>query len=133
MSQQELKKKLMDLADSIVRVAENLDNPPPRGDSYNFMDGRGPVPAHKHPNGGGWVEDTAKVHQLSFVGPSARVSGKAEVGGGCSIENRAVIGGNAQIFGIVSVRNDVAVGGNARLQGTMVIGGSGMIDSTFKK
>lgn len=40
---------------------------------HDFGDGRGEVPAHQHPNGGGWVEDTAKVDELVYVGDKARV------------------------------------------------------------
>ena len=28
-----------------------------------FDFGKGPVPAHQHPNGGGWVADTATVFE----------------------------------------------------------------------
>jgi hypothetical protein len=46
---------------------------------YKFGDGKGPVPAHQHPNGGGWVADTAKVADTSYVGPDAWVYGDAQV------------------------------------------------------
>ena len=39
--------------------------------TFDFNDGNGPVPAHKHPNGGGWVADTAKVCLL-YTSPSPR-------------------------------------------------------------
>lgn len=29
--------------------------------TYNFGDGHGPVPAHRHPNGDGWVAGTETV------------------------------------------------------------------------
>ena len=29
---------------------------------FDFEDGNGEVPAHKHPNGGGWVSDTGYEH-----------------------------------------------------------------------
>ena len=32
--------------------------------TFDFKDGNGPVPAHQHPNGGGWVADTAKVDKI---------------------------------------------------------------------
>jgi hypothetical protein len=35
---------------------------------FDFQDGNGPIAAHKHPNGGGWVADTA------WVSGDARVS-----------------------------------------------------------
>lgn len=40
---------------------------------FDFNDGNGPVPAHKHSKGGGWVADTALVYG------DARVYGKALV------------------------------------------------------
>ena len=52
---------------------------PYAGAPFDFDDGRGPVPAHRHPNGGGWVADTASVETAAFVGPDARVSGDARV------------------------------------------------------
>ena len=39
------------------------------------------VPAHQHPNGGGWVADTATVLDEAYVGPTARVFGGAVFGG----------------------------------------------------
>ena len=48
-------------------------------DIFNFNDGNGPVPAHKHPNGGGWVANTALVDRSVFVSSSARVFGNAKV------------------------------------------------------
>ena len=44
-----------------------------------FDFGKGPVPAHQHSNGGGWVADTATVSETAYVGPNARVSGNAKV------------------------------------------------------
>lgn len=45
--------------------------------TFDFRDGRGPVPAHRHtnPDGGegGWVSDTAKVSPKAVVGGSAVV------------------------------------------------------------
>jgi len=39
------------------------------------------VPAHQHPNGGGWVADTATVLDEVYVGPTARVFGGTIYGG----------------------------------------------------
>jgi hypothetical protein len=49
--------------------------------TFDFGDGRGPVPAHQHTNGGGWVSDTATVHDTAYVGPDALVYGDARVSG----------------------------------------------------
>src|SRR5690606_37053101 len=46
-----------------------------------FDFGSGPVPAHQHPNGGGWVADTAHVADSAYVGRNARVFGDARVSG----------------------------------------------------
>ena len=41
--------------------------------TFDFKDGKGPVPAHQHSNGGGWVADTATVADTAYVGPDAQV------------------------------------------------------------
>lgn len=46
---------------------------------HDFDDGNGPVPAHQHPNGGGWVANTAHVDATAYVGPNALVYGHASV------------------------------------------------------
>lgn len=46
-----------------------------------FDFGEGPVEAHQHVNGGGWVADTAYVAPKAYVGPGAWVSGGARVSG----------------------------------------------------
>jgi hypothetical protein len=38
---------------------------------FDFQDGIGPVPAHRHINGGGWVANTAFVAETAFVGAYA--------------------------------------------------------------
>ena len=47
--------------------------------TYDFGDGNGPVPAHQHPNGGGWVANTAWVQDTAYVGSDATVYGRAWV------------------------------------------------------
>lgn len=39
----------------------------------------GPVPAHRHPNGDGWVADSAWVDPTAWVSGTARVSGVRHV------------------------------------------------------
>ena len=46
---------------------------------FDFQDGSGPVPAHQHPNGGGWVADTASVDASTHVYGTARVFGTAQI------------------------------------------------------
>ena len=46
-----------------------------------FDFGNGPVSAHQHSNGGGWVADTATVSESVFVGREAMVFDNAVVTG----------------------------------------------------
>ena len=76
--------------------------------TYDFQDGRGPVPAHQHPNGGGWVADTARVAASACVGRDAWVCGDAEVSGDARVYGDARVSsrrGCAQI-GPVGSRGD---------------------------
>ncbi len=54
--------------------------------------GNGGVPAHKHPNGGGWVADTAKVHPTAYICPESQVSGNAVVGENVKVLGRKIEG-----------------------------------------
>ena len=49
------------------------------------------VPAHQHPNGGGWVADAAHVAAHVYVGPDARIRG-GTIGGG-TIRGGTIWGG----------------------------------------
>jgi hypothetical protein len=44
---------------------------------------------HQHSNGGGLVEDTAKVETTAYVGPNARVYGNAQVFGNARVSGDA--------------------------------------------
>ena len=86
---------------------------------YKFGDGKGPVPAHQHPNGGGWVADTAKVADTSYVGPdawvygNAEVSGTARVYGDAQVSGTARVSGNARMYGYARVYGNASVSGDA--------------------
>ena len=62
--------------------------------TYDFRDGNGPVPAHRHknPDGseGGWVAETAHVDKTVYVSGSARVSGSASVSGSARVEKTPI-------------------------------------------
>ena len=49
--------------------------------TFDFKNGNGPVPAHRHSNGGGWIADTATVADTAYVGPDAQVYDNAWVYG----------------------------------------------------
>ena len=60
--------------------------------SHDFGCGAGDEPAHRHPNGGGWVADTAQVDATAYVGPDAQVSGEAQVFGKAWVSGEARVG-----------------------------------------
>ncbi|HKX30260.1 MAG TPA: DUF6055 domain-containing protein, partial [Blastocatellia bacterium] len=59
----------------------------------------------RHPNGGGWVANTARVAATAFVGPRAQVLGTAMVSGNARIEDWAIVSGNAQVRDNAIVRD----------------------------
>ncbi len=65
------------------------------------MDGKGPVPAHRHqnPDGttGGWVADTAEVASTATIGPQALVYGQAKV------LDVAVVTGKAKVLDAATI------------------------------
>ena len=67
----------------------------------DFQDGEGPVAAHKHSNGGGWVADTARVYGNALVYGNARVDGDALVYGNARVYDTARVYGNARVYGIM--------------------------------
>lgn len=91
--------------------------------TFDFNDGNGPVPAHQHPNGGGWVADTAKVDDTAYVGPDvcvyghARVFGDACVSGSARVYGRAWVSGSARVYGAAHVFGDARVYGDAWVSG----------------
>ena len=64
-----------------------------------FDFGLGPVPAHRHKNGGGWVADTAHVADDAYVGPNARVFGQAQVYGEARVSGQARVCDEAWVSG----------------------------------
>jgi hypothetical protein len=71
--------------------------------TFDFEDDGRPVPAHRHPNGGGWVADTAYAADTAYVGPNARVYGTARVYGAAQVYDSARLYGTAQVFGLAQV------------------------------
>lgn len=94
---------------------------------HDFEDGGGPVPAHHHVNGGGWVAETAEVAPTAFVGPDAAVFGSARVLDNSIVDNLAWVLGNATVAGTASIIEDAEVSGNARITGSARIEGSAWV------
>lgn len=84
-------------------------------EKFNFGDLRGPVPATRHANGGGWVAKTAKVAKTCYVGPKAKVYGYAVLEGNVRVEDRANVFGDACLHGNVVVKGRALVSGDAAL------------------
>lgn len=87
-------------------------------ETYDFNDGNGPVLAHRHSNGGGWVANTATVADSAYVGPNALVYGKAQV---C---DTAQVYGNAMVYGHACVYGNALVYGNAEVCGSALVYGN---------
>lgn len=58
-----------------------------------------PKMCHRHPNGGGWVADTAYVSKNARVEPTGFVTDNAVVLGGTIVKNYAGVFGNGTVFG----------------------------------
>ena len=98
-------------------VADDASQPPAAG-------------GHRHPNGGGWVDDAATVDATAFVGPDAVVRGDAQVHERARIEGRAWVEAGAVVEGDAVVRDVAVVRPGARLGGTVVVGGDAVVDFT---
>lgn len=104
-------------------------------ETYDFGDGKGPVPAHRHVNGNGWIANTAKVAETARVGQNAtvfgnacvsdqaRIRGRARVFGNASIAEHAVVRGKAQVCGNARVLGHAQVHGEARVAGDIILSG----------
>lgn len=102
----------------------------------DFGDGLGPVTvhdfrgdgenvrAHQHPNGGGWVANTAEVDPQAYVGAGCEVADHAKVRAGAKLYDRAYVGGYAEVSG-----PDTVIMGDATVDGWAVLrGGVRMLD-----
>ncbi len=88
-------------------------------ETFDFGDG--PVPAHQHNNGGGWVADTAHVDDTVYVGPDARVYGEARVLNGVKIFNNVRVYDQAQMLDRVILKDQARIHGTAIIEGSIVI------------
>ena len=95
--------------------------------THDFRDGKGPVPAHRHTKGGGWVADTANVYNSAYIGPDARVYGNAlvydsaRVYGNALVYDSAWVSGNARVHDSARVYDNARVYGNARVHGDALV------------
>ena len=92
-----------------------------------FDFGNGPVAAHQHPNGGGWVADTATVGDTARVSIDAWVFGDAQVCDNAKIYGNAKVCGNALVSGNAEVYGNAQVSGDAKVYGKIKITGNAVI------
>ena len=84
---------------------------------------------HRHPNGGGLVQDTAYVADTAYVGRNAQVYGNAKVLSYALVTNNAIVSGNAKVFGSAKVSGNALVSGHAKVSGNAFVSGDEVIDS----
>jgi carbonic anhydrase/acetyltransferase-like protein (isoleucine patch superfamily) len=102
------------------------------GQGCDFADGNGPVQAHRHPNGGGWVADTAKVADTVYVGSSARVFGDARVTGSVRLHGTSRIFGRATVSDYVELHDNSTITGDARVANHVTLHGMAYINGTAR-
>jgi len=88
------------------------------------------IKGHKHPNGGGFVADTALVDPSAYVGPNAMVLDSAQVrenarieGYGC-VRGNAIVRGNAVVSDHAMVRDRAEVFDFAKVRDWATVTGS---------
>ena len=89
---------------------------------------------HRHPNGGGWVQDTASVDETAHIGPDAEVSGAAQVCGNAQVYGNARVCGAAEVYGAARVSGNAQVYGNAWVSAprhVLTVGPIGSEDQTL--
>jgi carbonic anhydrase/acetyltransferase-like protein (isoleucine patch superfamily) len=95
--------------------------------TFDFKDGKGPVPARQHPNGGGWVADTAMVYPTACVDKNAQVSGDALVYGYAQISGNAQVSGDAWVYGYAQISGNAQVSGDAWVYGNAQLSGNAWV------
>lgn len=94
---------------------ESIGEPNSEGTRFNWFKSRymqlptGYAWCHRHPNGGGFVADTANVSLTVEVQPTAFVAGNAVVTGEARLENFACVFGEGMVFGIASLGNGLGL------------------------
>lgn len=130
----------LELPDIGKQVPEKEE--PPRG-IKNMQPG---VTWHRHPNGGGWVSETAYVEGTAMVGVkavvfenarvyerakiygSAKVRGDAECYGACHIHGLATVTERAKVFDAARVLGKVILCGDVEVGGQSLVRGDSVID-----
>ena len=99
---------------------------------FDFNDGKGPVRAHRHFNGGGWIADSAIVADSVYLGPNARVYDTASVHCNVKLFGNARVCGNAWVTDSATVYGNAVVFGNAKVFGNAEVHDNAMIFGDVK-
>ena len=104
--------------------------------TFDFGDGNGSVPAHRHknPDGttGGFIAETAYVAPTAYVGKDACVYGLAGVYDSAVVMNRACVFGQAKIFQKARIAGSAKIYGYTEVSGTACIGGEAYISGDVR-
>jgi carbonic anhydrase/acetyltransferase-like protein (isoleucine patch superfamily) len=95
----------------------------PDGYQAGYSRGTAPAGGHWHANGGGWVDDNAKVAATAYVGPNAAVFGSSTVSANARIEGMSWVNDGATVSGNAVVKDNALISGGANLSGNIVVGG----------
>jgi hypothetical protein len=98
---------------------------------HDFGDGK-MVPAHRHPNGGGWVSETAHASKTAFIGWHSEVCGNARVLNWARVEGASRISDDAVVCDRATVLN-ACVRGTARVCHHARLEGPWLYDPTTSK
>lgn len=90
------------------------------------------VRGSEHPNGGGFVANTARVADSVYVGPDAMVLGTATIKGDVRIEDHAVVMGSAVIKDNVVIDGHAVVAGSAKLTENAHVGDNAVVSGNAK-
>jgi carbonic anhydrase/acetyltransferase-like protein (isoleucine patch superfamily) len=87
------------------------------------------IPAgwHRHPNGGGLVQNTAWVENSAYIGPDAWVFENAQVFSNARVSGTAEVSGHARVYGNARVHGDARVYGNALVLGNALVSGDAWV------
>ena len=89
------------------------------------------IEGYLHPNGGGFVANTAMVKKSAYIGANAQVYGNARVCDNAQVYDNALVYGNAQVYGNALVYGNAQVYGNALVCGETKINGKGIMGMVF--
>jgi UDP-3-O-[3-hydroxymyristoyl] glucosamine N-acyltransferase len=82
---------------------------------------------HRHGNGGGVVSNSADVSEDAYVGPHARVLGRAHVIGRAWIGHQATIQNDAHVFGSAIIGGHSTIADHATVQHDAIVIGSASV------